>query len=74
MTETENKEREGNLIGTVSEALPNTLFRVDLERGDEVLAYLSGRMRMHRIKVLIGDRVVLDDNPYGGKLRITKRL
>jgi translation initiation factor IF-1 len=74
MTETENKEREGNLIGTVSEALPNTLFRVDLERGGEVLAYLSGRMRMHRIKVLIGDRVVLDDNPYGGKLRITKRL
>lgn len=74
MTETGHNENEKTLNGTVSEALPNTLFRVDTERGDTVLAYLSGKMRLHRIKVLVGDRVVLEDNPYGGKLRIIKRL
>lgn len=42
--------------------------------GDEVLSYLSGRMRLHRIRVLVGDRVILELEPYGGKARITKRL
>ena len=61
-------------MGTVIEALPNTLFRVLTEGGETVLAYLAGKMRIHRIKVLIGDKVALEDNPYGGKLRIVKRM
>lgn len=60
--------------GTVEEALPNTLFRVSLESGEVVLAYLAGKMRLHRIKVLVGDKVLLKLDPYGGKARITRRL
>ncbi len=60
--------------GTVTEALPSTLFRVTMEDGAEILAYLSGKMRMNRIKVLIGDSVEVVLDPYGGKGRITKRL
>jgi translation initiation factor IF-1 len=60
--------------GMVEEALPNTLFRVTLEGGDSVLAYLAGKMRLHRIKVLVGDTVSLKLDPYGGKARITRRL
>lgn len=60
--------------GTVEEALPNTLFRVKLESGELVLAYLSGKMRLHRIKVLVGDRVQLMIDPYGGRARITRRM
>lgn len=58
--------------GYVTEALPSTLFRVDVA-GKEILAYLSGKMRMNRIKVLIGDRVELVVDPYGGKGRIVRR-
>lgn len=68
-----NKELE-TAQGTVEEALPNALFRVALENGEKVLAYLAGKMRMHRIKVLVGDRVVLQMDPYGGRARIIKRL
>lgn len=61
--------------GVVTEALPNTLFRVQLDGKDEiVMAYLAGKMRMHRIKVLIGDKVELTLDPYGGRARISKRL
>jgi translation initiation factor IF-1 len=60
--------------GIVDEALPNTLFRVTLESGDQVLAYLAGKMRLHRIKVLVGDKVSLQLEPYGGKARIVRRL
>ena len=60
--------------GIVLEALPNILFRVALDSGLEVLAYLAGKMRYHRIKVLVGDRVEVFLDPYGGKGRITKRL
>jgi translation initiation factor IF-1 len=60
--------------GTVEEALPNTLFRVVLETGDGVLCYLAGKMRLHRIKVLVGDKVLVKLDPYGGKGRITRRL
>lgn len=60
-------------LGTVIESLPNTLFRVTLEDGREVLAYLAGKMRLHRIKVLVGDRVSLVEDPYGGRARITRR-
>jgi translation initiation factor IF-1 len=60
--------------GIVTESLPSTLFRVKTEDGKEILAYLSGKMRMHRIKVLIGDSVEIVLDPYGGKGRIIKRL
>ena len=69
------KEKEEGVYGTVNEALPNTLFRVVLDGSkEEKLAYLSGKMRIHRIKVLVGDRVFVTLDPYGGKGRITKRL
>ncbi|MDB5224617.1 MAG: translation initiation factor translation initiation factor [Candidatus Adlerbacteria bacterium] len=61
--------------GTVEEALPNTMFRVAVDgTGEVILSYLAGKMRLHRIKVLVGDRVVLKLDPYGGKARITRRL
>mgnify|MGYP001603272956 CR=1 FL=1 len=60
--------------GSVTEALPSTLFRVKMEDGSEILAYLSGKMRMNRIKVLIGDKVEVILDSYGGKGRIVKRL
>ena len=67
-----NKE-ETIIRATVTEALPNTLFRLDID-GKETLAYLSGKMRMHRIKVLVGDTVEVVLDPYGGKGRIVKRV
>ncbi len=61
--------------GVVTESLPNIMFRVKLDESDEeILTYLSGRMRLHRIRVLIGDKVLLELEPYGGKARIIKRL
>lgn len=75
--------------GVIIEALPSTLFKVkisapgsshteiqaeDIEKEQEILAYLSGKMRMHRIKVLVGDAVEIVLDPYGGKGRIIKRL
>ncbi len=62
-------------MGTVVEALPNIMFKVKID-GDEaeMLSYLSGKMRLHRIRVLVGDRVLLELEPYGGKARIIKRL
>lgn len=50
--------------GTIIEALPNATFRVELENGHEVLAHISGKMRMHYIKILPGDRVALEMSPY----------
>lgn len=60
--------------GVVEEALPNALFRVSLPSGEILLTYLAGKMRLHRIKVLVGDKVMLKLDPYGGKGRITRRL
>ena len=60
--------------GTVVEALPDTIFRVKLEDGEEILAYLAGKMRMYRIKVLVGDTVAVEPDQYGGKGRIVRRL
>ena len=61
--------------GIVVEALPNTLFRVETQGGVEpVLAYLAGKMRLHRIKVLVGDKVQLQLDPYGGRARIVRRI
>lgn len=69
-----NQKDDKNIaIGTVTEALPNTLFRVDIGNGKIILSYLAGKMRMHRIKVLVGDKVEVLLDPYGGKGRIIKR-
>ena len=74
MIEKPNEKKSG-VLGMVTEALPNTLFRVKLEnQEEEMLAYLAGKMRMNRIRVLIGDKVFVELDPYGGKGRITKRL
>ncbi len=61
------------VTGTVEEALPNAFFRVVLEDGTIVLAYIAGKMRLHRIKVLVGDTVQLQLDPYGGRARIVRR-
>lgn len=68
------QKQHPRLKGSVIEALPNTLFRVSLEDGKEQLAYLAGKMRLHRIRVLVGDSVEVELEPYGGKGRIVKRL
>jgi translation initiation factor IF-1 len=68
-----SKEILPTKLGVVTEALPNTLFRVTID-GQEILAYLSGKMRLHRIKILIGDKVEVLLDPYGGKGRIVRRM
>lgn len=61
--------------GVVEEALPSTLFRVRFDAGQEILAHLSGKMRLHFIRVLPGDRVRVELSPYDPtKGRITHRL
>ncbi len=65
--------------GVIVESLPNIMFRVKLDEQpaggeEELLAYLAGKMRLHRIRVLVGDKVLLELEPYGGKARIIKRL
>ena len=74
MQEKKDKDNDKQLVfGTVEEALPNTLFRVITDDDEEVLAYMAGKMRLHRIKVLVGDRVQLKLDPYGGRARIVRR-
>ena len=68
------QEKEKAIVGVVTEALPDTLFRVKLESDEEIIAYLSGKMRMHRIRVLVGDKVRIEQSPYGGKGRIVQRM
>lgn len=61
--------------GTVTEVLPDTNFRVELENGHEVLAYISGRMRKNYIRILEGDRVTVELSPYDlQRGRITYRF
>ncbi len=68
-------QQEKKSVGVVTEALPNAMFRVQMEgEDDQKIAYLSGKMRKFRIKVLIGDKVEVLLDPYGGKGRITRRL
>ena len=52
------------LEGTIVESLPNAMFRVELENGHKVLAHISGKMRMHFIKILPGDKVTVEMSPY----------
>jgi translation initiation factor IF-1 len=62
------------LEGTVVEPLPNAMFRVELENGHKVLAHISGKMRMHYIRILPGDKVVVELSPYDlSRGRITYR-
>lgn len=77
----ESEEIKTTTVGTVEEVLPNSLFRVrissDEDKADEgtlVLAYLAGKMRLHRIRVLVGDQVDMVIDPYGGRARIVRRL
>ena len=59
----------------VIEALPNTFFKVRRnDTGEDMLTYLSGKMRLHKIRVMVGDNVVVEIDPYGGKGRIVKRV
>ena len=67
------KSQDQTKMGVVTEALPNTLFRVMIDE-EVILAYLSGKMRLHRIKILVGDKVEVLLDPYGGKGRIVRRM
>jgi translation initiation factor IF-1 len=61
--------------GTVLEALPNAMFRVELDNGHKMLAHISGKMRMHYIRILPGDKVVVELSPYDlSRGRITYRF
>lgn len=74
-TKSGKEPKEQAVVGIVTEALPNTMFRLKIEgKEEELLAYLAGKMRMNRIRVLVGDKVLVELEPYGGKGRITKRL
>ncbi|MFN2148105.1 MAG: translation initiation factor IF-1 [Anaerolineales bacterium] len=69
------KEEKIVMEGTIVEALPGTQFRVELDNGHEVLAYLSGKMRRYYIRILLGDRVRVELSPYDlTRGRITYRF
>jgi len=69
------KEDVITVEGKVTEVLPNATFRVEVEGGHHVLAHLSGKLRIHYIKILLGDRVMVELSPYDlSKGRITYRL
>jgi len=59
-----SKEELLEFPGTVTELLPNAMFRVKLENGHQVLAHISGKMRMHFIRILPGDKVTIELSPY----------
>ncbi|MBN1487012.1 MAG: translation initiation factor IF-1 [Anaerolineae bacterium] len=59
-----SKEEKIELMGTVTEALKGTKFRVELENGHEIMAYLSGKMRRYYIRILLGDKVKVEMSPY----------
>jgi translation initiation factor IF-1 len=69
------KEEPIEAQGTVVEPLPNAMFRVELENGHRILAHISGKMRMHFIKILPGDKVTVELSPYDlSRGRITYRM
>ena len=69
-----SKEDVLEVEGKVLEALPNTMFKVELENGHKILAHISGKLRMHFIKILPGDKVTVEISPYDlSKGRITWR-
>jgi translation initiation factor IF-1 len=76
--EEKSKTKEKDVIeveGTVTEALPNAMFKVKLDTGHDVLAHISGKMRMYYIRILLGDRVRVELSPYDlTRGRITYRF
>jgi translation initiation factor IF-1 len=69
-----SKEEPIKVEGTVLETLPNAMFKVELENNHQVLAHISGKMRMHFIKILPGDKVTVELSPYDlSRGRITYR-
>ena len=68
------KEAKNLVKGLVLEALPATTFKVKLETGEEIIAYLSGKMRLNYIKILPSDRVLLELSPDKTRGRITRRM
>jgi translation initiation factor IF-1 len=69
------KEEAIEVQGIILENLPNAMFRVKLDNGQQILAYVSGKMRMHFIKILPGDKVTVELSPYDlSKGRITYRF
>jgi translation initiation factor IF-1 len=70
-----SKEEAIQVEGTVIEALPNAMFRVELENGHKILAHVAGKMRMHFIRILPGDKVTVELSPYDlTRGRITFRI
>jgi translation initiation factor IF-1 len=70
-----SKEEAISVIGIVKEPLPNAMFKVELENGHIVLAHISGKMRMHNIRILPGDRVSVELSPYDlnrGSIRVVR--
>ena len=75
MGSTDSNKQTIELEGKVIESLPNAVFRVQLDSGQTLLGHLAGKMRIHRIKVLPGDKVLMEVTPYDlSKGRITRRL
>ena len=69
------KEDAIEVEGTITEALPNAMFRVELENGHKILAHISGKMRMHYIRIMLGDKVKVELSPYDlARGRITFRV
>jgi translation initiation factor IF-1 len=68
-----NEQQKAKVSGLVIEALPGTTFRVQLEDGTVVLAYLAGKMRLHYVKVMLGDKVTLEVSPDKTRGRIVYR-
>jgi translation initiation factor IF-1 len=66
--------KEPTVRGQVTEVLPNSLYRVKLENGNDIIAHLAGKLRMHHIRVLAGDNVSLVISPEGEKGRIVYRI
>ena len=69
-----NQQQKDKATGLITEALPDTTFKVQLEDGREILAYLAGKMRINYIRVMIGDKVSIELSPDGTRGRIVRRL
>ena len=74
-TNSKNSSSIGEQVeGVVVESLPNTMFRVNIGNDKIVLTYLAGKMRVNRIKILVGDKVRVQLDPYGERGRIIRRM
>lgn len=77
MNTSQGKEQKPTILGIVVESLPNAMFKVQYETPEgeskELLTYLAGKMVYNRIRVMIGDRVTVEIDPYGGKGKIVRR-